>query len=211
MTYREQRDKVLAARVMKGLASRNMEGYYVHTKEEALAKALELIPEGSSVSWGGSMSMEETGLLQAVKEGNYEVIDRALAKTPEEKRELQLKALGADYYLGSSNAITEDGVMVNIDKFGNRIGAFAYGPNHVLLIIGINKVVKSVEDAVSRARNEAATINAQRFAKEAPCIKTGVCHNCKAADTICSNIMITRFNPVEGRIKVILVEENLGF
>ncbi|MCI8292781.1 MAG: lactate utilization protein [Hespellia sp.] len=211
MTIRQQRNAVLAARVIKGLESRNMEGYFVETAEDALAKALELMPEGSSVSWGGSMSVEDCGLIEAVRAGNYEVIDRSLASSPEEKRALQLQAFGADFFLGSANAMSEDGVMVNIDKFGNRIGAFAYGPSHVLLIVGMNKVVKTVEDAVSRARNEAAAINAQRFAKDAPCIKNGTCYNCKSADTICSNIMITRYNPVDGRVKVILVDEALGF
>ena len=211
MTFREQRNKVLAERVIKGLESRNMEGYYADTKEEALKKALELIPEGSSVSWGGSMSVNEIGLFEAVKSGNYEVIDRDTATTPEEKRKLQLEALGADFFLGSANAISEDGVMVNIDKNGNRIAAYAYGPDHVLFIVGMNKVVKSVEDAVSRARNEAAPVNAQRFVKDAPCIANGSCYNCKSKDTICANMLITRFNPTAGRIKVILVNENLGF
>ena len=121
MAERDKRNAVLAARVIKGLESRNMEGYYAETKEDALKIALDLIPEGSVISWGGTKSVGEIGLFDAVKSGAYEIIDRGAAKSPEEKRELQWKAFNADYFLGSTNAMTEDGVMVNIDKIGNRI------------------------------------------------------------------------------------------
>ena len=211
MAERDKRNAVLAARVIRGLESRNMEGYYAETKEEALKIALDLIPEGSVISWGGTKSVGEIGLFDAVRAGNYELIDRGSAKSPEEKRELQWKAFNADYFLGSTNAMSEDGVMVNIDKIGNRIAAYAYGPAHVLFIVGMNKVVKTVEDAVSRARNEASPINAQRFDLSTPCKGNGSCYNCKSADTICCNVLITRYSPEKGRVKVILVNEDLGF
>ena len=150
---RVKRNQMLAQRVIKGLESRNMEGYYAESKEEALAKALELIPEGSSVGWGGSMSIEEIGLKDAVCTGNYTVYNRDVCKTPEEKRQTELSIIGSDYFLSSSNAITEDGVLVNIDGAANRVAAISWGPKNVLMIIGMNKIVKSVEDAVSRARN----------------------------------------------------------
>lgn len=211
MDVRKMRNEVLANRVVKNLESRNMEAYFVKTKEEALKKALELIPEGSSISWGGTASAKEIGLLDAVHEGNYEVYDREEAPTPELKNEIAHKALDCDFFIGSTNALAENGVMVNIDGNANRVAAFAFGPKNVLLIVGMNKVVKSEEDAMSRARNEAAPINAQRFGLDTPCSKNGMCYDCKSPDCICCQILITRYSRVAKRIKVILVDENLGF
>lgn len=211
MNVREMRNEVLANQVVKNLESRNMEAYFVKTKEEALKKALELIPEGSSISWGGTVSAKEIGLLDAVHEGNYEVYDREEAQTPELKNEIAHKALDCDFFIGSTNALAENGVMVNIDGNANRVAAFAFGPKNVLLIVGMNKVVKSEEDAMSRARNEAAPINAQRFGLDTPCSKNGMCYDCKSPDCICCQILITRYSRVAKRIKVILVDENLGF
>ena len=211
MDVRKMRNEVLANRVVKNLESRNMEAYFVKTKEEALKKALELIPEGSSISWGGTASAKEIGLLDAVHEGNYEVYDREEAQTPELKNEIAHKALDCDFFIGSTNALAENGVMVNIDGNANRVAAFAFGPKNVLLIVGMNKVVKSEEDAMSRARNEAAPINAQRFGLDSPCSKNGMCYDCKSPDCICCQILITRYSRAAKRIKVILVDENLGF
>lgn len=211
MDVRQARNKVLGERVIKGLESRNMEGYYVETKAQALKKALEMIPEGSSVSWGGTYSAAEIGLQEAIAAGNYKVIDRDKATNEEETRELMLQAFGCDFYLGSTNAITEDGILVNVDGRANRVAAFAYGPRNVLLIVGMNKVVKSEVDALSRARNEAAPINAQRFDIDTPCKKNGTCYDCKSPDTICCQILTTRFSKIKNRIKVILVDEELGF
>lgn len=211
MNVREMRNEVLANRIVKNLESRNMEAYFVKTKEEALKKALELIPEGSSISWGGTASAKEIGLLDAVHEGNYEVYDREEAQTPELKNEIAHKALDCDFFIGSTNALAENGVMVNIDGNANRVAAFAFGPKNVLLIVGMNKVVKSEEDAMSRARNEAAPINAQRFGLDTPCSKNGMCYDCKSPDCICCQILITRYSRAAKRIKVILVDENLGF
>lgn len=211
MNVREMRNEVLANRVVKNLESRNMEAYFVKTKEEALKKALELIPEGSSISWGGTASAKEIGLLDAVHEGNYEVYDREEAQTPELKNEIAHQALDCDFFIGSTNALAENGVMINIDGNANRVAAFAFGPKNVLLIVGMNKVVKSEEDAMSRARNEAAPINAQRFGLDTPCSKNGMCYDCKSPDCICCQILITRYSRVAKRIKVILVDENLGF
>ena len=172
---------------------------------------MELIPEGSSISWGGTASAKEIGLLDAVHEGNYEVYDREEVQTPELKNEIAHKALDCDFFIGSTNALAENGVMVNIDGNANRVAAFAFGPKNVLLIVGMNKVVKSEEDATSRARNEAAPINAQRFGLDTPCSKNGMCYDCKSPDCICCQILITRYSRAAKRIKVILVDENLGF
>lgn len=208
---REVRNRMLAEKVIKGLQSRNMEGFYAENKEEALKLALELIPTGSSVSWGGSMSIEEIGLKKAIREGDYVVYDRDAAKSPEERREVEIKTFGCDYFLASSNAVTEDGILVNIDGNSNRVAAIAYGPKHVLMIVGMNKITKDVDAAIYRARNEAATINAQRFPVNTPCKVTGSCANCKSPDTVCCQFLTTRFSKHTGRIKIILVNENLGF
>lgn len=210
MNVREMRNEVLANRVVKNLESRNMEAYFVKTKEEALKKALELIPEGSSISWGGTASAKEIGLLDAVHEGNYEVYDREEAQTPELKNEIAHKALDCDFFIGSTNALAENGVMVNIDGNANRVAAISYGPENVLMIVGMNKIVRSAEDAYARAKYVAAPINGQRF-EGLPCAKTGVCSNCKSPKSICCQTLITRFSHVPNRIKVILVNEELGF
>ena len=211
MDIRKMRNEALGRRVVKALEARNMEAYYAETREEAVRRALELIPEGSTINMGGSASVRECGLTDAVCSGNYIFYDRDRAETPEEKTEIALKAFTCDWYLGSVNAMTEDGVIVNVDGNANRIAAYAFGPKNVLLIVGMNKVVETEEDAMHRARNEAAPINAQRFGIDTPCVKNGSCFDCKSPECICCQIMITRFSRIPKRIKVILVDENLGF
>ena len=209
--HEKKRNQLLSDKIIKGLESRNMNGYFVETKEEALQKALELIPEGSSIAWGGSMSIQEIGLKQAVIDGNYIVYNRDLCTTPDEKREVELKTFAADYFLCSSNAISEDGILVNIDGNANRVAAIAYGPLHVIMIVGMNKVAKDEEAALLRARNVAAPINTQRFPLTLPCKVNGSCANCKSKDTICCQFLTTRYSRHAGRIHVILVNEALGF
>ena len=206
-----KRNELLAQKVIKGLESRNMSGYYAANKEEALKLALELIPEGSSVTMGGAMSAREIGLVDAVKSGNYNFIERENASTPEEKRKATMEGYDADYFLSSANAMTEDGVIVNIDGNSNRVSMIAHGPKHVLFIVGMNKICDDVDGAMKRARNVAAPINAQRFNIQTPCAKTGSCMNCKSPDTICCQFLITRYSKHEGRIHVILVNDDLGF
>lgn len=203
-----KRNALLAQKVIKGLESRNMSGYYAATKEEALQKALELIPKGSSVTMGGCMSAQEIGLVDALKNGEYNFIDR---NAYEDKRAAMLLAYDADVFLSSANAMTEDGVLINIDGDSNRVSAIAQGPKKVVFIVGMNKVCDDVDGAMKRARNVAAPINAQRFGLSTPCAKTGSCMNCKSPDTICCQFLITRFSRHEGRIHVILVGDHLGF
>ena len=203
-----KRNELLAQTVIKGLKSRNMSGYYASSREEALRIALELIPEGSSVTMGGAMSAHEIGLVDALKNGNYHFIDR---DTYEDKRAAMLAAYDADVFLSSANAITSDGVMVNIDGNSNRVSAIAQGPKKVIFIVGMNKVCGDVDGAIKRARNVAAPINAQRFGLSTPCSKTGTCMNCKSPDTICCQILITRYSRHTDRIHVILVNDSLGF
>ena len=202
------RNALLAQKVIKGLQSRNMSGYYAESREEALRLALELIPEGSTATMGGGVSVQEIGLVDALKQGNYKFIDR---DAYEDKRAAMLLAYDADVFLASANAITEDGVLVNIDGNANRVSAIAHGPKKVILIVGMNKVCDDVDGAMKRARNVAAPTNAQRFGLSTPCAKTGSCMNCKSPDTICCQFLITRFSRHTGRIHVILVNDSLGF
>lgn len=207
----KKRNELLAQKVIKGLKGRNMAGFYAANKEEALKLALELIEEETTVGWGGSTTVEEIGLKEALINGNYQVINRDLAKDAKEKRTLELAVLGASSMVAGSNAITEDGELVNIDGNGNRVAGIIYGPEQVILIIGMNKVCKTLEDAISRAQNMAATTNTKRFAIQTPCNVTGSCAKCKTPETICCQYVVTRYSKIKDRIKVILVNENLGF
>ncbi len=204
----KKRNELLAQKVIKGLGSRNMSGYYANSREEALALALDLIPKGSSVTMGGGMSVHEIGLVDELKNGDYNFIDRDKA---EDKRAAMLAAYDADVFLSSVNAMTEDGVLVNIDGNANRVSAIANGPKKVVFIVGMNKITNDIDSAIKRARNVAAPINAQRFGLSTPCAKTGSCMNCKSPDTICCQFLITRYSRHTGRIHVILVNDNLGF
>ncbi|MBO7355660.1 MAG: lactate utilization protein [Lachnospiraceae bacterium] len=203
-----KRNALYAQKIISGLGSRNMTGYYAENREEALKKALELIDEGSSVTMGGCMSAHEIGLVEALKAGNYDFIDR---DAYEDKRAAMLAAYDADVFLSSANAMTDDGILINIDGNSNRVSAIAQGPKKVIFIIGMNKVCADVDSAMKRARNTAAPINAQRFGLSTPCSKTGACMNCKSPDTICCQILITRYSRHAGRIHVILVNDDLGF
>ncbi|MBR4132172.1 MAG: lactate utilization protein [Oscillospiraceae bacterium] len=203
-----KRNELLAQKTIQGLESRNMSGYYAADRAEALKIALELIPEGSSVSMGGAMSAHEIGLVDALKAGNYNFIDR---EQYTDKRQAMLDAYDADVFLASSNAMTDDGILINIDGNSNRVSAIAQGPKKVVFIVGMNKVCGDVDGAMKRARNVAAPINAQRFGLDTPCTRTGACANCKSPDTICCQFLITRYSRHAGRIHVILVNDSLGF
>lgn len=209
--YIAERNQMAADMVIAALKRRHIEGVYAENKETALAAALAMIPEGSSVGWGGSASIEEIGLKQAVKEGPYSVIDRDTAKDAEERKQLERQCFFTDYYLMGTNAITEDGILVNLDGRGPRVAALCYGPNHVIVIAGMNKLVSDVEAAVKRVRHTAAPINALRFPGESPCRKGGLCKNCLQPSCICSQLIITRNSMDPNRIKVILVGEDLGY
>ena len=203
-----KRNELLAKTVIKGLASRNMTGYYAEDKEAALKLALSLIPEESTVTMGGGMSVWEIGLVDALKAGNYRFIDRAAYANP---REAMLLAYDADVFLASTNAITEDGILVNIDGNANRVSAMAYGPKKLVLIVGMNKITPDLDSAMKRARSVAAPTNVQRFGLNTPCSHTGACADCKSPDTICCQFLITRYSRHKDRIHVILVGDNLGY
>ena len=203
----KKRNERLAQTVIKGLQSRNMTGYYAEDREAALKQALKLIEENSTISMGGCMSAHGIGLVQALQEGNYQYLDRSKM----ESREGLLAAYDSDVFLSSANAMTSDGILVNIDGNSNRVSCIAQGPKKVIFIVGMNKVCDDLDSAMKRARNVAAPINAQRFEVKTPCKETGKCFDCKSPDTICCQFLITRYSRHTGRIHVILVNDNLGF
>lgn len=204
--YYEKRANIL----IRNLNSRHFDAYYCPTKEAALKQALALIPEGASVGWGGVMSAWQIGLIDALRKGEYCLYDRESVHTPEEKEQAARNSLTADVFLTGANAISMDGQMVNIDGNGNRVAAIIYGPKTVLVIAGMNKVVDTLDAAMQRARTVAAPLNKQRFDGETPCLVTGVCGDCKSDRCICNQIVITRNCRPAGRIKFILVGEDLG-
>ena len=196
--------------LVKNLRSRHYEAYYCETKEQALKKALELIPKGASVGWGGAMSAKQIGLLDAVNQGNYRAIDRDKAPDPAARKQAMKDCLLADVFITGANALSMDGQMVNIDGNGNRVAAIVYGPESILVVAGMNKVMDTLDAAVIRARTIAAPMNKQRFDLQTPCEVTGTCADCKSEGCICNQILITRNSKPAGRIKMVLVGEDLG-
>lgn len=206
-----KRNEKVIKTVIENLKARNMEGYYAKDKEEALSIVKKLLEGCKTVSNGGSLTLQETGILDELKSGKYTYLDRNTAKTPEEVREIEKNIFDADCYLGSCNAITQDGILVNIDGNSNRVSSYAYGPKKVVLVVSANKICRDTDGAIKRARNTAATANTQRFNINVPCKETGTCMNCKSFDTICCQFLITRASRHKGRINVILVNDVLGF
>ena len=197
-------------KVADALNKRHFEAYYVSNKEDAVAKVLELIPKNHSVAWGGTMTMDQLGLKEKLSTAGYSLIDRDAAKSPEEREVVMHKALNCGSFIMSSNAITEDGQLFNIDGKGNRVAALIYGPENVIIIAGMNKVVQDMDAAYKRVRAYAAPANAQRFDLDTPCKKIGECADCLSASTICAQFVQTRICKPAGRIKVVLIGEELG-
>ena len=212
MSPQEERDQKLAERMIKNLSRRNMEAFYCPTGKEAVKKVSELIADGSTVTWGGTATVRDLGIPEALKNrGTLEVLDRDQAETAEEKETIYLRAFTADVYLTSANAISEDGIIVNIDGNGNRVAAISWGPKKVIFVISLNKVAQTVEVALARARSTAAPVNAQRFDIKTPCRIDGTCHNCNSSESICSYVHFLRNSRNKGRHVVVLVGEDLGY
>ena len=211
MTPKETRNAKLAQKMLKSLERRNYEAYYCPTAAEAVDKVSALIPDGSSVTWGGSMTIRDMGLTAKLHERDLKTMDRDLAADRDEAQRIYREAFSADYYLTSANAISEDGVIVTIDGNGNRVAAITFGPKRVILVIGLNKVAQDVSAAVARARSTASPINAARFDIKTPCQMDGTCHNCNSPESICNYISIMRNSHPAKRHIVVLVGEDLGY
>ena len=212
MTPLEERNQKLAEKMIKNLKRRNMEAFYCPTGKNAVEKVSELIADGSTVTWGGTATIRDLGIPQTLKNrSTLNVLDRDTVETPEEKVQMYLKAFTSDVYLTSANAISEDGVIVNIDGNGNRVAAISWGPKKVIFVIGLNKVAQTIEAAIARARGIASPINSQRFDINTPCRIDGTCHNCNSPESICSYVHILRNSRYGNRHIVILVGEDLGY
>jgi len=210
--FYQLRNSKLGPAVVKALKARHFEAEYFDDIPPAVEKVFSFIPKEHIISWGGSMTAKALGLYDEIAKRGYSVIDRDTGKTPEEKNELARKALLCDTYIMSANAISEDGQLVNIDGVANRVAALCHGPRQVIIVAGMNKVRKNADVALARAQTIAAPLNVQRFPdKKTPCNTNGACADCKSTDSICAQIVITRLCKPPGRIKVILIGQELGF
>ncbi len=211
MTPKQKALQTTAQTIIGWLDKRNMEGVYFETLDEALKAAMAEMPAGSVISWGGSETLRATPVLDTLRAADYQCLDRYTAKSPEETREIFLQAFRSDYYLMSTNAITVKGELINIDGNGNRVACLIYGPEHVFIFAGMNKVVADVESGIKRVRQNTCPPNAIRLNRNTPCAKAGMCAECLTPDTMCSQIVVTRRSMTKGRIKVFLIGEDLGF
>lgn len=212
MNPKQQFYETISKTVIKNFIPRGIEGYYCPSKEEALNLALSFLSPGDSISFGGSVTINEIGLMDIFKTTkDYIVYDRTKAADSNESLEIYRQTVGCDYYFMSSNAITYDGQLVNIDGTGNRVACLITGPKNVIVIAGINKLVPDLESALKRVSNLAAPPNAIRLERKTPCALTGRCHNCFSEECMCSNTVITRKANIPNRIKVLLVGEELGY
>lgn len=204
--------ETLASTVIKNLEKRRIDGCYCETIEEAEKKVFSYLSPECTVAFGGSMTLEDTGMLTALRhDPHIHLLDRSTAKTDDDVKKLYHDAFSADFYLMSTNAITVDGELVNIDGTGNRVAALIYGPENVIILAGMNKVAANVDEALSRVHNVATPMNCQRLNKKTPCASTGICADCLSPDCICNQVVVTRRSAIPGRIKVILIGEELGY
>ena len=204
--YRKQANSII-----NKMKARKMEGYYCDNIEEARAKFLELLGNSKkTISYGGSMTIDENGFKEAAVDAGHILIKREDYKTPEEQKEMKAKISTSDVFLMSSNAITLDGELINIDGAGSRVAYLIYGPDEVIIVAGMNKIVTDVESGIERVRNFASPPNTTRLNVDSPCAKTGQCGNC-LENTICCQIVVTRASRIPGRIKVIFIGEELGY
>lgn len=211
MSYKTDAYKITAEKIIEKLKKRNIEGYFCEKSADVVELILSIMEEGSAISWGGSETIKECGLMDAVQNKGYTLIDRSTAKTPEEAREIFGKTVMSDYYFMSTNAITLDGELVNIDGNGNRLACLIHGPKNVIIVAGMNKVAKDIPSAYSRIKTHACPPNALRLNRKMPCAVTGVCGECYSDECFCNQIVVTRRSGHKGRIKVVLVGEELGY
>lgn len=211
MTPKQLAFQAAAQTTIQNLKKRNMEGYFFEDSASCVKAVTDLIADGSVISWGGSETIKECRLMNALQKGNYTLIDRLSAKTPEEGRELYAKSVLSDYYCMSTNAITFDGELINIDGNGNRAACLIHGPKNIIMVVGMNKLVPDVETGCIRVQNTASPANAKRLNRNTPCFHTGTCGDCLSEDCMCNHIVITRRSGIPGRIKIFFIAEELGY
>lgn len=211
LTPRKMQYDKAGPKVAEALNKRHFEAYYCPDRAAAVEKVLELISPEDTVSWGGTLTIDELGLKDLLRARGQKLIDRDTAKDAQERQQMLKQALTCDTFLMGSNAISADGQLVNIDGTGNRVAALCFGPTQVVVVAGMNKVAGDLDGAMRRAREVAAPMNAQRFPLKTPCVANGLCGDCKGPDSICAQIVTTRLCKPAGRIKVVLVGEDLGF
>jgi LUD domain len=200
-----------AERTIQALKKNNFEGLYVSDSKAALEEVMKRIPDGATVGAGGSVTFTQIGLLDALKNRKIQLIlPLQQARNDEEKLELFRKCFSADVFLSSTNAVTEDGKLYNVDATGNRAGAMFIGPQKTIIVCGVNKIVKDLEAAEKRVREWTAPQNAKRLGKKTPCVETGVCSDCSSPDRVCNIYVTLAKKPTRAEVVVILIGENLG-
>ncbi|MEW9097269.1 MAG: lactate utilization protein [Clostridiaceae bacterium] len=200
--------------LLKSLEKNNMKGFYIKTKEELIEKIKELIPHSSLVGVGDSMTLFETGIINLLRNGDYVFLDKyEEGLSMEDKNKLYTQCFSADTFLCSVNAITEKGELYNVDGYGARVAPMIFGPKQVIIVAGKNKIVKDLKEAENRIKNIAAPIDAKRLNKDTPCVKLGYCVDCQSQDRICNTYVVIKrqFDFLKDRIKVIIIDENLGY
>lgn len=199
-------------KTIEALKKNNMDAYFVKDESELKEKLKELLKEKSTVSVGGSMTLFQTGIIDFLRNGDYKFLDRYDEHlTPADIKKLYKDTFYADTYICSTNALTEGGELYNIDGNGNRVAAMIFGPDQVIVITGMNKIVKDLKEAEDRVKRLAAPINAKRLNKNTPCAKVGYCTDCNTDDRICSDYVVLKRQKIKGRIKVIIVGKELGY
>lgn len=199
-------------RTLESLNNNNMKGYYIEKREQLFDILKSLLTEKSTIGVGDSITLAETGIIDFLRKGNYEFLDKYREGiTSEEKKQIYIQNFSADTFMCSANALTENGEIYNIDGNGSRVAPMIYGPEQVILVVGINKIVKDIEEAEKRVRNYSAPIDAKKLNKNTPCTKLGYCVDCKSPNRICNHFTIIRRQFDGDRIKVIIIGEELGY
>jgi LUD domain len=198
-------------RTIQALKKNNFEALFVSDSKAAFEEVMKRIPDGSTVGVGGSVTLTQIGLLNALGKRNIQLISPAQqAKNMDERMELFRKSFSSDFFLSSTNAITEDGKLFNVDATGNRVGAMFIGPKKTIIVSGVNKIVKDIDAAEKRVREWTAPQNAKRLNRKTPCVETGVCADCSSPDRICNIYVTLAKRPSRTEVVVILVGEKLG-
>lgn len=199
-------------RTIEALKKNNMNGYYAKNRDEVIKLIEDIVAEGSKVAVGGSETLSELGVLEHLRSGRYDFLDRYKAGlTPEEVTNIFKQSFLADAYLSGCNAITENGELYNVDGNGNRVAAMLYGPDKVIVICGVNKIVKDVDEAIKRNRAISAPMNAKRLNRKTPCAKVGYCMDCNSPERICNEYTLIKKQRLPERMHVIFLNENLGY